>query len=252
MTRFWIGTSGWNYKHWKEVFYPKELPARRWFRFYAGHFPTVEINYSHYREPSEKSWDAWREEAPGGFRFAVKAHRYLTHLRRLKEPEEPLARVIKGARRLGDRLGPILYQFPPNFQRTEEMAARLHSFLRMLPGDLMHAFEFRHDSWYGEETLGRLRRHGAAFCCFQRGSQESPLAVTAGFAYMRFHGSEARYHGNYTDQMLREWAGRLRRLSSDAREMFVYFNNDPEGFAVANALKLADLLGVRRSAGAGA
>jgi uncharacterized protein YecE (DUF72 family) len=239
--RFWVGTSGWNYNHWKEVFYPRGLLARKWLSYYSERFPTVELNNSFYREPSERSWDSWKETAPSGFRFAVKAHRYLTHVRRLSEPEESLERVVKGARRLGPRLGPILYQLPPGFHRTEENVGRLDHLLELLPGDLMHAIEFRHDSWFGEETLERLRREKAAFCSFHRSRMECPLEATARFAYVRFHGTGSN-GGNYSDEELEEWAGRLDRLSRDVDEVYVYFNNDAQGYAVKNALAIAEML----------
>ena len=125
MARYWVGTSGWNYKHWIGLFYPKDLPSTRWFAFYASQFSTVEINYTHYQEAKPKTYDNWRESAPGGFRFAVKAHRFLTHRKRLADADDSLDRVIKGARRLEDHLGPILYQLPPQFRRNEEQAERL-------------------------------------------------------------------------------------------------------------------------------
>ena len=244
MARFWIGTSGWHYGHWRGRFYPQELPTREWLPYYAGRFPTVELNASFYRQPRPSTWDLWRRTAPQGFRFAVKANRFLTHIKRLAECDEPLGRFLEGARRLGDRLGPILYQMPPSFHRTEENAGRLESFLPSLPPELMYAFEFRHKSWFGEETTEQLRRHGAAFCSYDMVGFQCPLAATAPFAYVRFHGSEARYASNYTDEMLEGWAARLRELAAGAEEVYVYFNNDAWGFAVANATKLAELLGV--------
>jgi len=244
MAVFWIGTSGWNYGHWRGVFYPGGLPQRRWLPFYAGRFRTVELNYTHYRQPSGSAWDAWRDAVPPGFLFAVKAHRYLTHRRRLNDPEDSLRRVIEGARRLGDRLGPILYQLPPFFRRTAEHAARLERFLELLPGDLMHAFEFRHESWFGRDTLAQLERRGAAFCCYDMPGTECPLAATAPFAYVRFHGPGEGYTGCYTDRDLACWAERLRGLASGLDSVFVYFNNDIGGYAPANARALAELLGV--------
>ncbi|MBI2913582.1 MAG: DUF72 domain-containing protein [Chloroflexi bacterium] len=246
MGRFWIGTSGWHYGHWKGRFYPNDLPAREWLRFYVRRFPTVELNASFYRQPRASTWDLWRETAPAGFRFAVKANRFITHVKRLDGCAEPLARFLDGARRLGDRLGPVLYQMPPSFHRSDENVARLRAFLPLLPGELMHAFEFRHKSWFAAETLAELRHYGVAFCSYDMVGLECPLTVTAPYAYVRFHGSEARYASNYTDEMLAGWAARLRVLAAGAEEVFVYFNNDAWGFAVANALKLAELLGVAR------
>jgi uncharacterized protein YecE (DUF72 family) len=242
--RFWIGTSGWNYYHWRERFYPKGLPQREWFRYYAGRFATVEINATFYREPKDSAWDAWRNAAPPGFRFAVKAHRYLTHRAQLRAPEDALERVLSGARRLGPHLGPVLYQLPPSFKRGDDEVERLERFLALLPGDVRHAVEFRDASWHGEETYELLRRYGVAYCWLDRGGEGPPLWPTARFGYMRFHGSSARYAGNYTDEMLSGWAQRLREASAGLEEVWVYFNNDWQAFAVANALKLAELLGV--------
>src|SRR3990172_539913 len=177
MTTVWIGTSGWNYSHWKGRFYPDKLAPSGWLSFYAQRFSTVEVNASFYRQPRAGTWDAWRDTVPPGFLFAVKASRYITHIRRLADAGEPLQRILDGARRLGDRLGPLLYQMPPSFHRTGENVARLEAFLSLLPRDVRHAFEFRHKSWFGEDTVDQLRRHGVAYCCYHRGQTEAPLVV---------------------------------------------------------------------------
>ncbi len=242
MARFWIGTSGWHYYHWKGRFYPQDLPAQQWLSFYAQRFPTVELNASFYRQPRGSSWDMWRRTAPEGFLFAVKANRFITHIKRLDDCADPLSRFLEGARRLGDRLGPVLYQMPPSFHRTEENVRRLESFLPLLPDGLMHAFEFRHKSWFEDDTLAQLRRHGVAFCSFDMVGLECPLAATARYAYVRFHGSEALYASNYTEEMLADWAARLRELGRDVDDVFAYFNNDAWGFAAANAATLKTLL----------
>jgi len=247
MTRFWVGTSGWQYKHWRERFYPKEVPQKDWLTYYSRQFPTVEINNSFYMQPSEKSWGRWRELAPEGFRYAVKAHRYLTHRKRLKDCEDSLERVVKSARRLDTHLGPLLFQLPPYFKRSGEHATRLESFLELLPTDLPCTFEFRDKSWFGDDTFEVLRRHRAAFCSYDKPGLDCPLVATAGFAYMRFHGSGAGHRGNYTDRMLEDWAGRLRRLAKEVDDVYVFFNNDAFGHAVANAIKLGGLLGAARS-----
>jgi uncharacterized protein YecE (DUF72 family) len=244
MARFWVGTSGWHYSHWRGEFYPEDLSPREWLSYYAQRFPTVELNASFYRQPKTSAWELWRKTAPRGFRFAVKASRFLTHIRRLADPEEPLDRVLSGARLLGDRLGPLLYQLPPGFHRTPENLARLEAFLPLLPGDVLHAIEFRHRSWFVDETAELLRRHSVAFCSFDMVGLKCPLLATARFAYMRFHGSEALYASNYTDEMLEGWAARLRDLSQEVDELYIYFNNDAWGYAVANARALTGLLDV--------
>jgi uncharacterized protein YecE (DUF72 family) len=244
MARFWIGTSGWNYKHWRERFYPHTLPSRDWLAFYAERFPTVELNYSYYQQPSAANWRTWRENSPPGFRFAVKAHRFLTHLRRLTDPEEPLKLVLEGAVQLGPTLGPILYQLPPSFKATPEHVRRLTAFVEMLPGEYLHTVEFRDRSWFGDDTVDLLRRHNVAYCSFDRGQLTSPLVATTSFAYMRFHGPGDEPGGNYTQDHLTEWAARLESLSGEVDDIFVYFNNDAFGYALSNAVTLGRLLGV--------
>jgi uncharacterized protein YecE (DUF72 family) len=193
-------------------------------------------------QPSNKSWDGWRETVPPGFRFAVKAHQYITHWKRLKDCEASLERVIESARRLGPHLGPLLFQLPPQFKRTEATAARLESFLGLVPDRPKAAFEFRDKSWFVDETFELLRRQGVAFCVFDSPKLKSPLAATASFAYIRFHGSGAAHGGNYGDNALRRWAERLRGLAKGLRDVYVYFNNDAFGHAVNNAVTLRRLL----------
>lgn len=240
--RFWVGTSGWVYSHWRGPFYPKDLPSGKWLDFYRRHFPTVELNNSFYRLPKEENWRSWRRAVPEGFLFAVKASRYITHVKRLTHSEQPLESFLEGARLLGDALGPVLYQLPPNFHSKPENHDRLAHFLSLLPGDVRHVFEFRHASWYDDDVFSLLRLYNAAFCVFHMFDRETPLVATTDFAYVRFHGSESGYGGSYSDKQLREWAERLRDLPDDVREVYVYFNNDAHGYAVANARALSSLL----------
>ncbi len=242
MARFWIGTSGWHYAHWLGIFYPEDLPPSQWFHHYRRFFPTVELNNPFYRQPKPGAWDLWRRNAPPGFLFAVKAHRFITHVKRLKEVEDSLARFLEGARRLGEHLGPVLYQLPPSFRRTPETEGRLERFLALLTPGLRHVVEFRHRSWLCQEVYDLLARYGVAFCCFDAPGLKTPLVATAPFAYMRFHGSEALYASNYTDDILAVWARRLLELGRPLEDVFVYFNNDAYGYAVANARTLAEML----------
>jgi uncharacterized protein YecE (DUF72 family) len=175
-------------------------------------------------QPREESWKAWRKTAPQGFRFAVKAHRYITHLKRLKDCEDSVERAIKSARHLGPRLGPLLFQLPPQFKRTAEDAERLEALLELLPRDVGCAFEFRDKSWFGQQSLDQLHRHNVAFCSFDSPKLKSPLVATTTFGYMRFHGSRTEHGGNYSDRALRDWAERLRGLASDLDDLYVYFN----------------------------
>jgi uncharacterized protein YecE (DUF72 family) len=242
VARFWIGTSGWQYGHWKERFYPKGVPQKKWLAYYCQRFPTVELNNSFYMQPSEKSWDGWRETAPEGFIFAVKAHQYITHWRRLRDCEDSLQRGIRAARRLEPHLGPLLFQLPPQFKRTEETAANLESLLELLPRDLQCVFEFRDKSWFVDETYDLLREHKVGFCSFDSPKLKCPLVATAKFAYMRFHGSGDPHGGNYSDGALRRWASRLRSIAMGLDEVYVYFNNDAFGHAVRNAETLTGMV----------
>ncbi len=234
--RFRIGTSGWVYPHWRGVFYPEALPQNQWFAFYAAFFSTVEINNTFYRLPGENTWRHWREAAPEGFVYAVKGSRFITHVKRLRPGREPVELFTSRARLLGECLGPILWQLHPGHHCDLE---RLRSFLELLPRDLRHVFEFRHASWFCDEVYATLREFGAAFCAYHMVDHATPLVATADFAYMRFHGSGDLYGGRYADDELRVWADRLSALS--VSEVFVYFNNDAYGHAVANARTLAAL-----------
>jgi uncharacterized protein YecE (DUF72 family) len=242
--KFHIGTSGWQYDDWHGRFYPEDLAKSHWLDYYVQQFPTVELNNSFYRQPTAASWKRWRETAPDGFCFAVKASRFLTHIKRLKQPEQPLKRLFDGAERLEDRLGPVLYQLPPTFKRTEENAERLEHFLSALPARHDHVIEFRHPSWFGDETLSALRKHGVAFCVRDMDQKhETPVVATAAFAYVRFHGSEAKkYQGKYTDHQLEAWAGKLSALARETDAVWAFFNNDTQGYAVDNARQLTALL----------
>lgn len=242
MARFWIGTSGWQYKHWRERFYPRGLGTGAWFDYYAQRFQTVEINSSFYRQPSDDTWKHWAESAPPRFRYAVKGNRFITHIKRLKEVEDPLDRFFKGATRLGESLGPVLFQTPPNFRRTPENAGRLEHFVSLLPQRCRCVLEFRHSSWFGDDTLDLLRRGRVAFCSYDMPRVDCPLTSTCSLAYIRMHGSESLYASNYTDTMLRSWASKLRALATGVDEVWVYFNNDAQAFAVYNALNLRELL----------
>jgi uncharacterized protein YecE (DUF72 family) len=237
--RVWIGCSGYVYKHWRGAFYPDDLPSKRWLEYYARHFPTVELNNTHYILPSEKTFENWRDTSPDGFLFAVKASRFLTHMKKLKEPEEPLSRLFERARLLGPKLGPVLYQLPPRWRFNAE---RLEAFLRALPSDARHAVEVREPSWLNDTFFDLLRRHGVAFCIASLPQFDMPPVATAPFVYLRFHGSGAMYYYDYRPEELAHWRDVIARFAGEGREVFAYFNNDPEGLAVNNALSLMRLV----------
>ena len=239
-----VGCSGWNYKHWRELFYPKGLPARRWFEFYAGHFDTVEINNSFYRLPSPETFDKWREQAPPGFCYAVKANRYITQAKKLLDPEEPLNRMMSAARHLGSCLGPILYQLPPSLGLDLE---RLEHFLAILPKDVTSVFEFRDRSWYVSQTYDLLERYGASFCAHDMPGSATERIAVGPIAYIRFHGCGGKYWGRYPDDLLLRWANWMTELASVDRPVWAYFNNDIDGHAILDAQTLKAMIGQLRS-----
>jgi uncharacterized protein YecE (DUF72 family) len=235
-----VGTSGWNYRHWRGRFYPPELPTREWFTHYSGAFDSVEINNTFYRLPGDGTFDAWRDQAPEGFCYAVKASRYITHLKRLKDVGEPLDRFLQGARRLESHLGPILYQLPPHWGPD---VGRLREFCRQLPRDLTHVIEFREPKWLMDEVYEVLETHEVALCVHDLVDRH-PRRVTGKSVYVRLHGAGQKYGGCYPMEQLQEWAEWLQRVAKDGRGVYTYFNNDREGHAVANAMSLRSLLGL--------
>lgn len=231
-----IGTSGWSYQHWKGLFYPEKLPQSAWFQHYSKTFDTVEINNTFYHLPDDKTFDAWRQQAPKKFIYAVKASRYLTHLRKLSEPDAPLQTLLDGATRLKNHLGPILYQLPPNWNRNLQ---RLRDFLEILPKQYRHVIEFRNRDWLCEKTYQLLAEHDVALCVHDM-LKRHPRRVVAKFAYVRLHGSGQKYGGKYRTRRLESWSEWIRKIA-DQHDVFVYFNNDAYGYAVENALTLRTL-----------
>jgi uncharacterized protein YecE (DUF72 family) len=238
--RCYIGTSGWIYPHWRGVFYPPDLPQTRWYEHYARHFETVEINYSFYRLPSEAAFDQWRMQASAGFVYAVKANRFLTHVKRLKNAAEPLEQFLSRARRLGEHLGPILWQLPPRWRVDP---ARLETFATLLPPDSVHVFEFRDPSWFVQPVQEVLERFGLGFCIFDMPDLPCPLWVTSSVVYLRFHGAGMLYAGRYGRDGLLPWAERIRQWLAEGRTIYAYFNNDAFGHAVEDAQVLREMVG---------
>ncbi|HEX7464801.1 MAG TPA: DUF72 domain-containing protein [Actinomycetota bacterium] len=238
-----VGTSGWQYEDWRGSFYPQDLPKGAWLAHLAKRLPTVEVNSSFYRLPPSGVFRSWREQTPDGFVVAVKASRYITHVRRLRECRDPLALLWSRVQELGPRLGPVLFQLPPRFPAAP---GRLRDFLAVLPPRMRAAFEFRDPSWVNEEVLALLDEAGAAFVLADRPGARVPDLVTGGWSYVRFH--QGRYDGpDYPREKLRRWARRISALS--AREVLAYFNNDAGGAAVRDALTLTELLSGARKDG---
>lgn len=232
-----IGTSGWVYRHWRERFYPKGLRAEELLPFYAHHFDTVEINYSFYRLPTRQSFETWASATPPGFCFAVKASRFLTHMKKLRDPEPALARLFERASGLGGKLGPVLYQFPSQWKKN---VPRLAAFLDCLPRSARHAFEFRHPSWLAEDVFQALRDHGCALCIPDAPWIPAVRQITAPFTYVRFH--HGAHSANYSEVELASWSRWIAEQSAAGIEICAYFNNDVEGYAVVNAQTLKRLV----------
>jgi uncharacterized protein YecE (DUF72 family) len=242
--RYLVGTSGWQYADWRGLLYPRGLPQRRWLETYARSFCTVEVNNAFYRLPERAVFERWREATPPEFVMAVKASRFLTHIKRLKDPEEPVARLMEHAAGLGDRLGPVLLQLPPSLVAVPD---RLDACLRAFPAGVRVAVEPRHASWWTEEVRELLTSHGAALCWADRRSRPiTPLWRTADWAYLRLHEGAAKPWPCYGRQALKTWVERLDQTWPTGADAYVYFNNDPGGAAVHNARTFLELTGTHR------
>jgi len=243
-----IGTSGWQYRDWRGVLYPPGLAERDWLEYYAERYGTVENNGTFYRLPAKTTFATWRAKVPDGFVMTVKASRYLTHVRRLRDPAEPVARLMRAAAGLGDRLGPVLLQLPPNLRAdVGALDACLAEFARFTgheasAGPVRVAVEFRHESWWTEETRQLLASHNAALCWVDRlGRPMAPLWRTADWGYLRFHEGAAEPWPRYGTQALRSWVGRAGEAWPDRADVFIYFNNDQHAAALYDAAAFASI-----------
>lgn len=240
MAKIRIGTSGWNYDHWSGPFYPEELPKKQWLDHYQGQFDTVEVNNTFYNLPNPETIENWKNKVSDHFKFAAKANRYITHMKKLKEPRESLENMLKVFKSFGEKLGPVLFQLPPNWNFNEE---RLRSFLDLLPDDLMSTFEFRDKSWINDTTFSFLGEKNAAFCIYDLAGYQSPLHVTADFVYVRLHGpADQKYQGKYGHDQLAWWADRIHEWRDQNKNVYLYFDNDDQGFAPQNALELKEMV----------
>ena len=236
----WVGTSGWQYRDWRGVLYPPGCPTHKWLSEYVEHFVTVENNNAFYRLPATETFEKWRDATPPGFLMAVKASRYLTHIKRLREPEEPVARLMDRVAGLGDRLGPILLQLPPTLKADHRL---LEHCLAQFPKHVRVAVEPRHESWWTDETRNLLTERQAALVWADRNSRRiTPLWRTADWGYVRFHAGNARPRPRYGQTALRAWRDRITDTWSDDADVFVYFNNDPGGAAIVNARTFVRML----------
>jgi uncharacterized protein YecE (DUF72 family) len=234
-----IGTSGWTYNHWKNIFYPPDLPQRKWFSYYAGKFNTVEINYSFYRIPTPKTIEHWNTQSPADFHFAIKMNRQITHFKKLKNCKRETDLFFSVFQPLFSKIGIVLIQLPPTLGFDPE---RLLNFFNDLPKDHKFAFEFRNSSWYREETYSLLRDHKHIFCIHDMTNLKTEKIITADTVYIRFHGFDSMYGGNYPDSCLQSWADWIKKRYQDNKSIFCFFNNDIGGFAVKNGLMLKKMI----------
>ena len=238
-SKYYIGCSGWHYDHWRGLYYPEGLPKAKWLQFYAKQFNTVELNSSFYRLPTEKAFTNWQESSPDNFVFSVKVSRFITHIKRLKNLDSAVDNFLSRACFLENKLGPLLYQLPPNMKRNDEV---FENFLSLLPKNYQHVFEFRHESWLDDSVFRTMERYNAALCVFEMPDLNCPIIATSDFAYIRFHGSASLYSSCYSDEELSQWAEKIARLGQNLKAIYIYFNNDAEAFAIRNALTLREYL----------
>jgi len=233
-----IGTSGWIYPHWKEVFYPSQVPQSRWLEFYATHFDTVEVNATFYRLPKARTFENWHERTPENFLWAIKANKYITHTKRLKDSKEPLERLYEGLKGLKKKVGPILFQLPPGLSFEPDL---FRQFSKNLNTSYRHVFEIRHPSWVHEHVFEILRENNVAFCLSDTaGRYPYHEVLTADFLYIRLHGSKKLYASKYTEKELQAWAEKIKDWNM---ETYLYFDNDYQGYAIENARRLREILG---------
>jgi uncharacterized protein YecE (DUF72 family) len=234
----WVGTSGWQYRHWDGNFYPDEIAQREWLGFYSARFRIVEVNNTFYNLPAASTFEKWRAETPADFVVAVKMSRYLTHLKRLLDPEEPVQRFLDRALQLRPKLGPVLVQLPPRFEAAPE---RLEAALRCFPREVRVAVEFRDDSWYRDDVRELLERFGAALVLADSPRRRQPFWRTADWGFVRFHEGRASPRPCYGERALESWAERIAEMWPASADVYAFFNNDPRGCAVRDAVVFAGL-----------
>jgi uncharacterized protein YecE (DUF72 family) len=224
--KVYIGTSGWHYKHWKGTFYPAHIKETKQFAEYLKYFSTVELNNSFYRLPTPQIFITWRKTTPKNFIFAVKASRFITHMKKLNLDKEGTKKFFISVKTLGEKLGVILFQLPPKWKVN---ADRLEFFIKALPKKYRYAFEFREHSWYEDDVYAILKKSNCAFCIYELEFHTSLLMVTADFVYVRLHGPGNKYQGSYSDKSLADWAERCKQWQKDGMDVFIYFDNDQNG-----------------------
>lgn len=235
----YIGTSGWSYKHWKGNFYPESLKAGEQFDWYKKHFDSVELNNSFYHLPDAATFRNWKMNTPDQFLFAVKASRFITHMKKLKVDKKSLELFFSHAGKLGKKLGCVLFQLPPKWKINTE---RFAGFLAALPKKYRYTFEFRDQSWYDPEVYSLLKIHKSAFCIYELAGHYSPEEITADFVYIRLHGPGNKYQGSYSEAALKLWAAKINKWTGNGKDVYIYFDNDQHGYAAFNATRLKELI----------
>jgi uncharacterized protein YecE (DUF72 family) len=243
MPAHYVGTSGWSYDHWVGPFYPEGLPSDQRLAHYAGRLATAEINNTFYQLPSQETLAHWREAVPEDFVFAAKASRYITHMKKLKDPADTVPTYLERMSTLGPKLGPVLFQLPPRWHQNSERLAAFLDRLDRLDDTRRWVFELRDQSWLTDTTLEILKQHNVAFCIYELDGFITEPKVTADFVYIRLHGPDGAYQGRYEDPALDAWARRIRDWLGQGLDVYCYFDNDEAGYAVQNALALQGRLG---------
>ncbi|MCD6528484.1 DUF72 domain-containing protein [bacterium] len=245
--KIFIGTSGWIYSHWEGIFYPKHLPSKDKLKYFSQYFKSTEINYSFYHLPRPVTYQNWYNQTPEDFIFAVKASRFITHIKRLKGVKNAWKTFLENALGLKEKLGPILFQFPPSFKNTPENLNRLENFLRYInswskkptiTGFLRFSFEFRHKSWCQENTYDLLKKYNAAWVIADSPRYPKAEVITSDFVYIRMHGSKVMFSSNYTKKELEDLTQKIKKWRKKKLDVYCYFNNDAQGYAVKNAKTL--------------
>jgi len=234
-----IGTSGWKYRHWEGTFYPANLKKKDQLQYFTAYFDTVELNNSFYRQPTLQNFEAWEAQSPAHFTYAVKANRYFTHLKKLNVSRNEIVEFLDASLGLGKKLGPILFQLPPKWQINTD---RLERFLEILPSGYRYTFEFRNETWYHEAVFSLLKQYDCAFCIYDLGGHQSPIVATADFVYIRLHGPGEKYQGSYSRSALTKWAELCNAWLQENKDVYLYFDNDQEGYAAFNAIELKKMM----------
>ena len=239
----YIGTSGWVYDDWNRIFYPEDLRPKDRLRYFSDHFKTTEINYSFYHLPKSKTYENWYNQTPDSFVFAVKASRFITHVRRLKDVKSGWIKFIENALYLKEKLGPILFQLPPSFRSTDENVMTLKEFLKDIDAkNIRSAFEFRHKSWCEDKVYEILQKNNVAWVIADSPRYPKAEVITADFVYIRMHGSEKLFNSKYNSEEIEDLAHKIKEWNSKGFDIYTYFNNDYHGYAVENARELSELL----------